>query len=197
MRVKFDLRPAALIKKEVKRNSFNLLGLVMVILIIAFVGSSGFYLIDMTIRLLSLRDEVYFLNNQVEDLELDKTKLQAEIGRLRNREKTFADTLKIMQDEIPTIEALGAVENNISYGMGLTRLQFTQRAAATSAVMSATANATEQIVGFTDGIQGSGVFSKTDMPTSQYVEATKRVSFTLNLAVNPIGQIGQNSSAQK
>ncbi|GHV46553.1 hypothetical protein FACS1894204_08390 [Synergistales bacterium] len=197
MIVKFDLRPAALIKKEVKRRSFNLLGLVMTILIIAFAGSSGFYLVDMTMRLLSLRDEVYFLYNQVEDLEINRRALEAEIARLRNREKTFADTLKIMQDEIPTIEVLGVVENNINYGMGLTRLQFTQRASVSSAVMNATAATTDQVVSFREGLVNSGVFPSTSMPTLQYNEPTKQWSFTLNLPVNSIGQIGQNSSAQK
>ncbi|GHV36552.1 hypothetical protein FACS1894187_11330 [Synergistales bacterium] len=197
MIVKFDLRPAELIKKEVKRTSFNFMGFIMALLIIVFVGSSGFYLATMTMKLLSLRDEVDFLNNQVEDLELDKRALEAEIGRLRGREKTFADTLKIMQDEMPTIEVLGAIENNIPYGMGLTRLQFTQQASTPSAVMNATAATTDQLVGFREGLMSSGVFSNTSMPTSQYNESTKRVSFTLNLPVYSIGQIGQNSSEQK
>ncbi|GHS97520.1 hypothetical protein AGMMS50276_17710 [Synergistales bacterium] len=200
MIVKFDLRPAELVKKEVKRKSLNVMGIIAAVLIVLFVASSGFYLVTMTMNLLSLRDDVFFLTGDVDNLELDKRALEVEIGRLRVREKTFADTLKIMQDEMPSIEVLGAIEKNISYGMGVTRLQFSQAPTAPT-VMNATAATTDQIVEFTDGLKSSGVFSDSEsgirMLTSTYSELTKRVSFTLNLTVNPIGKIGQDSSAQR
>ena len=192
MRIQFDLRPVSLLEKERKRTSFNFTRIVALLLFLGFVGTSGFYLGTMTLKIFELNEEIEMKQDEISRLDTQKRGLQAEIQRLQAQEKVFMDTLAIMQTDLPTVEVLGALESNLEYGMGLASLVFSQPRAGASpltAVLNATAGAEEQIIFFTDGLSSSGVFSDVTMPTSKRDEKTGRLSFTLNLALLPIGQI--------
>jgi cell division protein FtsB len=174
------------LEKERKKTAFNLTRLLASLLLLFFVGSSVFYIGIMTLKMFSLREEIELKESQVSDLETGRRSLEAEINRLKAQEKVFADTLQIMQDDLPTLEVLNALETCMDYGMGLNSLRL---ATGQVAVVEATAVTEEQIIQLTDGLTGSGVFSAVTMPTSRRDDKTGRVSFTLNLTLLPIGQI--------
>lgn len=197
MRVQFDLRPVSLLEKERKKSSFNWTRLLATLLLLLFLASSGFYIATMTMKMLSLQEEISFKEDEVANLESSKTALEAEIGRLKAREKVYADTLKIMQDDLPTLEVVNALEVSMGYGMAANSLKFVPARAAgapATATLEATSGAEEQIIELTNGLSNSGVFSGVTMPSSKRDEKTGRVSFTLNLDLRPIGQIASPSA---
>ena len=191
MRVQFDLRPASMLEKERKKTSFNLTRLLAMLLLLFFFASCGFYVLKMGWEVKVLGDEILNKEDEVSGMEGAKQALEAEIQRLRGREKVFADTLKIMQDDLPTLEILNALETHMpEYGMGITTLRFQPAAnAPLRCVLEGTAANETQIIDLSDGLSGSGIFTSVTMPTSRKDEKTGRVTFTLNMDVLPIGQI--------
>ena len=192
MRVQFDLRPATLLEKERKKTSFNLIRTLAILLLILFFVSSGAYIGLMTWNMFSLRDSVDNKRDEVESMEGQKMALEAELRRLAAQEAVYACTLKIMQDDLPTLEVLSAFEDHMAYGMGLNTLRFGNTAAGgTPVTVDSTAAREDQIIDLYDGLMGSGVFAPTStgMTNSKRDDRTGRVSFTLNLVAFPIGQI--------
>jgi hypothetical protein len=140
--------------------------------------------------MLSMQADIEDKRNEVESMEGEKMALDAEIQRLRAQEAVYANTLKIMQDDLPTLEVLNAFEEHMDYGMGLNSLRFGNPVAGgTPVAVDATAATEEQIIRLYDGLMSSGVFSAGAMSNSRRDDRTGRVSFTLNLTALPIGQI--------
>jgi hypothetical protein len=140
----------------------------------------------------SLMDSIEYKTDEVGGLSVSRTALEGEIRRLQEREKVFSDTLKIMQDDLPTLEVLNALETYMVNGMGLNSLNFTPPQGNNPAIVAqleATAIEEEQIIELTTGLSECGVFSNVIMPNSRRDDATGRVTFTLSLTVLPIGQI--------
>jgi cell division protein FtsB len=192
MRTQFDLRPADLIEKEDKKRSFNPIRLVVILLFLLFLGSTGFYFMKTVFAVLDLRDSVESKQSEVSRLEASRGALDAEIKRLQQREKMFTDTLKIMQDDLPTLELFEALETCADEGMRI----FDLRYAAPQVVLNARADTEEQITLFRIELENSGVFSRVSMPTSRLDEKTRKVLFTLNLTLLPIGQISNSAARQ-
>lgn len=193
MKMQFDLRPADLMKKESKKRSFNLMRLLIILLLLLFLISNGFYIMKTTLSVLALRDSVEYKRSEVSRLEASKVALEAEIRRLQEREKVFTDTLKIMQDDLPTLELFEALETCMEPNMRISDLRFTA-GREPLVILNATADTDEQTTIFRIGLENSGVFSRVTMPTSKLDEKTKRVQFTLNLTLLPIGQIKASDS---
>jgi cell division protein FtsB len=193
MKMQFDLRPADLMKKESKKRSFNLMRLLIILLLLLFLISNGFYIMKTTLSVLALRDSVEYKRSEVSRLEASRAALEAEIRRLQEREKVFTDTLKIMQDDLPTLELFEALETCMEPNMRISDLRFTA-GREPLVILNATADTDEQTTIFRIGLENSGVFSRVTMPTSKLDEKTKRVQFTLNLTLLPIGQIKASDS---
>jgi cell division protein FtsL len=192
MRVQFDLRPTSLLEKERKRTSFNPMRILVTLLLLVFFASSGAYIVLMTLNMFSLRTSVEEKTYEVENKEGQKAALEAEIRRLAAQEAVYASTLKIMQDDLPTLEVLNAFEEHMDYGMGLNTLRFGNSAPGGTPVTVDATSATEaQIIALYDGLMGSGVFTPASagMTNSRRDDRTGRVSFTLSLVAFPIGQI--------
>jgi cell division protein FtsL len=191
MRVQFDLRPETLLEKERKRTSFNATRIMAFLFLAVFVLTTSGYIGLMTKKMFELQSSIDEVTNEVGNKESERMALFAEISRLREQEKTYASTLQIMQDDLPTLEVLNAFEEYMTYGMGLETLRFTGPAqgGGTNAVLEATSATEEQIAELSEKLKNCGVFSNVEMPTSKRDERTGRISFTLNLVALPIGQI--------
>lgn len=191
MRVQFDLRPAGMLEKERKKSTFNFVRLMAVVLFILFLVANGFYIGTMTLKLMNLSSEIEMKEDEVNGLESSKQALEMEIKRLKDKEKVFVNTLKIMQDDLPILEVLNELENYMPLGLTANSIKFSIGTGGVAmAVVDASAATEEQIIQLTTGLSGSGVFSSVVMPTSTRDEKTGRVSFTLNLTLRPIGQLG-------
>lgn len=193
MRVRFDLRPAEFLERERKRHSFNIVRLFAVLLLLAFLISSGFYTVKAFIETQALQSEIELLEGEIADLENNQAALTTEISRLKAKESQFRKTLEIMQSEPPTLEVLNALETYMDQGMGVNSIRFVPSAdkdnmVVYTATVDATASTEEQIIALTDGLSGSGLFSAVTMPTTKKDEKTGRVSFTLTLIARPFGQ---------
>jgi len=193
MKVQFDLRPIGMLEKERKQKSFNLTRTIAVLLMAAFFATSIGYLVVMTFQRLALQDTVFENDSIVSSLEAEKTVLQRQVTELRAREKVFSDTLNIMQDDLPTIEVLNALESNIDeYGIGLDTLRFVVgNAAGITNVVEVTGLAAtdKQIIDYSDRLRASGVFTDVLLPVTTLNESTGLISFTLRMPYLPIGQI--------
>jgi cell division protein FtsB len=182
------------VASQKKKSSFNPMRLLAFLLLLIFLASSGFYLVKMTLERIRLGGAIEEKQYQVEEMDSKKRALEAEINRLKAEEKVFADTLKIMQDDLPTLEVLNAVENSMASisGMAATSLRLSPPAAAGApgkAVLEATSVEDAQIVQLTTGLSQSGVFSGVVLGNSTLDEKTGRVTFTLNLDLRSMGQI--------
>ena len=199
MRVQFDLRPAAMLERERKQTSTNLTRVVAILLLMGFIVASSACVAFMMLQIWELQDTIEMLQFDVAGRDAARTALEAEVRRLRAREQTFVETLRIMQDDLPTLEVLYALETYMDFGMGLTSLRFSRGpvVAGTSAILvalEATAVNEEQITTFLNDLQNSQVFSVVPMPQTTRDVATGRVRFILNLTVLPIGQIDLTAS---
>ena len=193
MRVRFDLRPAEFVERERKQHSFNLMRLLMVLLLSAFLVSSGFYIFMTFLETRALQSEIEIKQDDVANLEGSQAALLAEIARLKSQEAQFVKTLSIMQSEPPTLEVLNAIETNTEYGMGMNSIRFvetkgTNNNVTYTATVDATAASEEQILALTNGLSKNDLFSGVIMPTSKRDEKTGRVAFTLSLPLRPFGQ---------
>ncbi|MDR1621074.1 MAG: hypothetical protein LBS00_01725 [Synergistaceae bacterium] len=190
MRVQFDLRPASVLEKERKKTSFNLTRTLVMVLLPIFVIANLAYIGLMTMNMFTMQGELEDKRYEVESLEGERMALEAEIQRLKAQEAVYVNTLKIMQDDLPTLEVLNAFEQHMEYGMGLDSLRFANPVAGgTPVAVAATAATEEQIIRLYDGLMSSGVFAAGTMSNSKRDDRTGRVSFTLNLTALPIGQI--------
>ena len=189
MRVQFDLRPVTMLERERKKTTFNATRLVAFILMIIFAVSNGFYMWMAFQNMMRLNDAIEEKEYDVGNLEGEKNALEAEVGRLRRQEAEYAATLKIMQDDLPTLEVLNALERGLEPGMGLNTLRLSPTPQGTVATLDATAASDEQTVQFSTSLTSSGVFSAVSMPNSRLDDRTQRVSFTMSLTLLPIGQI--------
>jgi hypothetical protein len=160
-----------------------------------FLASVG-YIVMMTIQRFGLQDQVLQRESLVARLGTERAALQARVAELRARERVFSETLRIMQDDLPTLEVMNALETNMDeFGIGLETLRFipgrTVRNVREPDVVEVvgTVATDRQIIDFSDRLRGSGVFSGVTLPITRLNEQTGRVSFTLRMPYYPIGQI--------
>ena len=194
MRVQFDLRPAGMLEKERKQKSFNLTRLIATILMLFFLTSSIGCIAKMTMDRIWLKGEVEMREDEVSYLESDKNLLQVQVNELKAREKVFSDTLQIMQDDLPTLEVLSALETNMGdYGIGFNTLRFVVGNPNVPNVVEVTGvvASDKQIIDFSDLLRTSGVFREVAPPRTNRNEQTNMISFTLRMPVFPIGQINK------
>ena len=197
MRIQFDLRPSGMLEKERKQKSFNLTRIVAMLLMLAFFSTSGFYIVTMILERLTLKAEVEERETMIAGLETEKLMLERRVNGLRAREKVFAETLRIMNDDLPTIEVLNALESNMDdYGIGLETMRFVLGRAARGGGMepnlvevTGLVASDKQIIDFSDRLRASGVFNYVTLPATSLNERTGMISFTLRMPVKPIGEI--------
>ena len=187
MKVQFDLRPAGMLEKERKQKSFNLTRTVAILLMLAFFATSGGYIVMMTLQRFMLQETVDFKESQVSGLEVENNALRRQVNELQASERVFAETLKIMQEDLPTLEVLNALEVNMDdFGIGFNTLRFV---AGNTVEVTGTVASDRQIIDFSERLRESGVFRDVFLPVTTRSEQTGMISFTLRMPVLPIGQI--------
>ena len=196
MKVQFDLRPAGLLERERKKKGFNLTRTIAIILMLAFFSSSVGYIAMMTLNLFMLRDEVEAKESLIFSLDMEKMALARQVSELQARERIFSETLQIMNDDLPTIEALYALETNMDdYGIGFNTLKFdigrVTRGLKEPDVVEVTGvvASDKQIIDFSDRLRASGVFDDVFLPVTDLNENTGMISFTLRMPIKPISEI--------
>lgn len=194
MRVQFDLRPAGMVEKERKKSSFNLTRLVAMILMMAFFITSIGYIVVMTMALIDMRDQVDMRETEIAGLNLERAALAGQVTSLQARETVFVNTLAIMNDDLPTIEVLAALETHMDeYGIGFETLRF---AAGRTVEVTGLAATDRQIIDFSERLRFSGVFSDVALPVTSLNAATGMISFTLRMVYLPIGEIRRNGHVE-
>jgi hypothetical protein len=191
MKVQFDLRLIDMVEKERKKKSFNATRLVAILLMMAFFISSGAYLALMTIQSFGMQDRVDDLQSRLAALRVENASLTGQLNVLRAREAVFANALRIMNDDLPTIEVLSVLETNMDlFGIGFDTMRFLHTPAEGNVVEVVGLVASDrQIIEFSDRLRLSGVFNNVSLPVTTLNPNTGMVSFTLRMPVRAIGEI--------
>jgi len=190
MRVQFDLRPAGMVEKERKQRGFNLTRLVAIVLMMAFFISSGFYIVSITLESFIIQDAIELRRGMVSGLQAQRVDLERQVSALRAEERVFADALRIMNDDLPSIEVMHALEANMDpHGIGFNTMRFSVAAGRNIVEVTGLVASDRQIIDFSDRLRGTGVFYDVLLPVTTLNEATGMISFTLRMPVRSIGEI--------
>jgi len=190
MRIQFDLRPADMVEKERKKTGFNLTRLVAIVLMMAFFVSTIGYITMTTFSIFTLRDEIETGRLAVVDLQRRTSDQRGRLNSLIADERVFANALQIMNDDLPTIEVLRALEQNMGdYGIGFETLRFVTAAGGNTVEVVGQAAYDRQIIEFSDRLRLAGVFSNVFLPLTTLNENTGMISFTLRMPVHSISEI--------
>lgn len=175
MVAKFDFRPERIINppKPKTRKAFMLI----LSLFIAFAVFAGYASFMAAVESLSLQSSVFSLQDRADKLEGVRIGLVAEMGRLQKREEAYKLTLAVMNQELPAIEILNAIDRSIPEGITLSGITIN----AGSVSLSGTANTEEKIVQATRALLDSGVFKVAQVPVANRTANRGVINFSLLL----------------
>jgi hypothetical protein len=142
-----------------------------------------------------MQDEVNSLQGRLAALRVEVASLTGQLNALRARETVFVNALRIMNDDLPTIEVLSALETNMDiFGIGFDTMRFQHSQAEGNFVEVVGLVASDtQVIDFAERLRLSGVFNSVSLPATALNSNTGMVSFTLRMPVKAIGEINVSS----
>jgi len=190
MRVQFDLRPIEMVEKERKKTGFNFVRVLAILLMMTFFVSTISYLVIMGFASFGLRERIDEVRNTVNSVQAQNANLQGQINLHRAQEAVYVNALAIMNDDLPTIEVLGALETFMDpFGLGFSTLSFQVVGGAVIVNVVGEAASDRQIIEYSERLRLSGVFSQVNVVSTALIEATGMISFTMRMPVRSIGEI--------
>ena len=115
MKVLLDLRPRALIESQKKRVNFARLLMTLFLLSFFLVGGSTLFWAFWNFS--SLQDRVSFLEDTLSIQRAQNARLANELTRLSEEEAVYVSALRLLQDELPALEFLKALEISLPRGV--------------------------------------------------------------------------------
>lgn len=179
MIVKFDFRPESLINPPVPRT--RKLFMLMFSLLLTFLGVAGYASFVAGKDYVSLQNSVTALTTRVAHFDAVKAGLVAEIERLQKREALYVSSLNIMNQELPSIEILHAIDRSLPEGVSLSGLTIK----ADNVNLSGASGSEENIVRTTRNLLGSGAFSMAQVPVANRT-GNNRDGIRFNLTLSPL-----------
>ena len=176
MRVLLDLRPPKLIKRPASQVSWvrvllGLLGGGVLFLALVNLGYGTF-------RVVQFHREAARLEQERQQLEAQAGKLGSEAERLKKRQADLEGQLAFLQEDLPSLELLSALDVLTPQGVSLAGLQLKGKAL----TLRGSAENQDQIVAFTTALSKHPLFAKVLLPTTDPpAEGGKatRLSFSL------------------
>ena len=185
MKVKLDLRPRYLL--ESSRKKLNAARVLLVSLLLAFflVGGTTLGLSFMKVR--SMNSEVAMISDQVAIQKAQNRKMANEIKRLSEVEAVYTSALKLLEDEIPALEFVNAVEAALPLGVWLESMTILPG----KATLKGKSWVESDVVEFAKGLLDSGVVATVDFPVTSRIEKDKEslVEFTLSCLLRDIATV--------
>ena len=117
MNVKIDLRPDKQAKPKVSVAGFSKYAAIL--LLLAFVLVSGLTILYGALKSHYMKAEIRQTEIALSRLSIQDAKLSGELKRLKQQEKIYTDALDLLQDELPTVEFLSLLEQNLPVGVWL------------------------------------------------------------------------------
>ncbi len=189
MKVKLDLRPRYLL--ESSRKKLNAARVLLLSLFLAFllVGGTTLGLSFMKVR--SMQSEAAMVSDQVSIQKTQNKKMALEITRLSDIEKVYDSALKLLDDELPALEFVNAVETSLPLGVWLESITILPG----KATLKGKSWVESDVVEFAKGLLDSGVVATVDFPVTTRIEKDKEsmVDFTLSCLLRDIAAVAAHS----
>jgi len=175
MKVLLDLRPRALVESQKKR--LNVSRLVMTLLFLTFFLIGGSTIVRAFWNYLSLVDRVAFLEDTLAIKSKQNERLANELSRLAEEEAVYVSALKLLQDELPALEFLQAMETSLPPGVWVRTLSIVPGKVS----LQGSAYKEDDVVEFGKGLLDAPVVAAVDFPVTTRVvrDGQSLVDYTL------------------
>lgn len=186
MNIQIDLRPEKQAKPKV--STAGLSKYVAVLLILAFVAVSGLTLVYGALKSHFMSAEIRQTEKAIARLTTQNTRLVGELKRLQGEEKLYTDALKLLQDELPTLEFLSLLEQNLPVGVWLSSINLGPGAVS----LKGNAYAENDVVIFARGLSESDLVTYVSFPDTQRGQerdGIPMVSFSFSCQIRNIASI--------
>lgn len=186
MNVKIDLRPDKQAKPKVSTVGFS--KYIAVLLILAFVVVSGLTLVYGALKSHYMKAEILQTEKSISRLTTQNTRIVEELNRLQGQEKIYTDALKLLQDELPTIEFLSLLEQNLPVGVWLNSINIKRG----SVSLKGNAYGENDVVLFARGLLESELVMSVSFPDTRRgkeKDGIPMVDFSFTCQIRDIAQI--------
>ena len=154
----------------------------MVCMFLIFSGVISYAWLVLAKEILFVQDRINTLTNQVEDLNVIKIGLTAELTRLSKEETVYVSSLSIMQQDTPTIEIFNSLDTSLIKGATLNSLSLAEN----ELKLVGVAGTEDDIVETTRKLLETGNFSTAQVPVVTRTNmGPEGLKFTLSLI--PLG----------
>jgi Tfp pilus assembly protein PilN len=186
LRVKLDLRPENV--KNVPPPKTRKTGLLMFCMFIIFGSVVCFAWVLMGSDIAFISSQIETLTEKIEELTARENRLQKELNDLEKQERMYAQSLNIMQYELPTIEVFDSIEKSIVRGVILITLSLTQK----ELKLNGAANNEDNIVTSARNLLDSEVYNIAQVPkVERSGTGPEGLKFSLSLEPKPIQESGR------
>ncbi len=189
MTVRFDLRPRSVIESSTRKVRYQrVLG---VVLLLAFFIVTGVTVAYGVLLSSSLKSERVRLEQVVQESQMQNKRLADQIKSLKQREKIFAGALDLLQNELPSLEFLGALESALPPTVWLDKVSVRTG----SVKMSGNAYTENDIVTFARGLTASTVVTYVALPVTTRSRRNGRdvVRFSLECGILDLEKLDELS----
>lgn len=183
MNIRIDLRPDQQAKAKV--STVGLSKYIAVLLILAFVAVSGLTLVYGALKSHYMKAEIQQTEKAISRLTTQNTKLAGELKRLQQQEKVYTDALKLLQDELPTIEFLSLLEQNLPVGVWLSNISIKKG----NVSLKGNSYGENDVVLFARGLLESGLVTSVSFPDTRRgkeKDGIPMVDFSFNCQIRDI-----------
>ena len=179
MKVALDLRPRSLIEQGKKRINFA--GLLMTLLLLSFLLIGGATLGRSFLLFRSLQEGVAFLEETLLVQRAQNARLAGELARLAEEEAMYVSALKLLQDELPALEFLQAMEGALPLGVWVKTASMLPGKVS----LQGSAFKEDDVVEFGKGLLDSPLVAAVDFPVTSRVvkDGQSLVDFSLACSI--------------
>ncbi len=181
-----DMRPQEFIEIERRRYAFSVNRLILWGLIIVFlmlsIGTMSFTFFCIQ----DINDKMALIRESVQDLTPQRIALSKQNSELEQQNTETEKVLKFLQDDIPVLEILSALEESsgTTHGVKFDNADFSRKSEGVFSVnLTGVADDEKALLGTLTILNDTRKFSEIKLPVSQQDPATGKVNFTLVLEI--------------
>lgn len=176
MKVILDLRPLALVESQ--KQKLNIPRLLLVLFFAAFFLVGGTTLVMAFMRFRMLRTEVARLQDTLVVQNAQNDRMETELQRLSETEELYVSALTLLQEELPALEFLNALEKALPYGVWMKSVSIVPGRAS----LQGNAFNENDVVEFAKGLLDASIVVTVDFPVTTRVVLNNEslVAFTLS-----------------
>ena len=176
-----DLRPMEFVELERRRYSFNINRLILWGLIVGFVMLSVGTISYTFTCIRNLTTEIEIMRDSVSEYTRQRMELVQENQRLERENQATEKVLQFLQNDIPVLEIMEALEANAGIGLKFDTADFSRNGlTGVTVILDGKADNDKAIMNMTEGLKASNKFSSVMLPISQR-DQTGRIIFKLVL----------------